>query len=108
MPFIIDDVTNKYTIYDTSAAGNDFSFFNEPYSRKVITENGPLNLRAAPSTSADIVIKMPKGSPVNLYGSNSGGILGGLSDGNGWCYISYTENGITYYGYASSEFIGLP
>lgn len=108
VPFIIDDVTNKYTTYDTSAAGNDFSFFNEPYSREVITENDPLNLRAAPSTSADIVIKMPKGSPVTLYGSNSGGVLGGISDGNGWCYISYTENGITYYGYASSEFIGLP
>lgn len=100
--------SKKYTTYDTSAAGSDFSFFNEPYSRKVMTKNDPLNLRAAPSTSAEIIIKMPKGSPVTLYGSNSGGLFAGLDNNSGWSYISYTENGITYYGYASSEFIGLP
>lgn len=100
--------SKKYTTYDTSAAGNDFSFFNEPYSRKVITESDPLNLRAAPSVSAEIIIKMPKGSLVTLYGSNSSGLFAGLDDNSEWSYISYTENGITYYGYASSKFIGVP
>ncbi|MDD6345237.1 MAG: SH3 domain-containing protein, partial [Oscillospiraceae bacterium] len=98
----------KGMTYDTSAAGSDFSFFNEPYSRKVITESDPLNLRSAPSTSAEIIIKMPKGSLVKLYGSDGGGLIGGLDNSSEWSYISYTENGITYYGYASSEFIGLP
>lgn len=100
--------SKKYTTYDTSAAGNDFSFFNEPYSRKVITESDPLNLRVAPSVSAEIIIKMPKGSLVTLYGSNSSGLFAGLDDNSEWSYISYTENGITYYGYASSKFIGVP
>lgn len=98
----------SYNTYDTSAAGSDFSFFNEPYSRKIITERDPLNLRAAPSTSAEIIIKMPKGSPVTLYGSNGGGLFADLDNNSEWSYISYTENGIIYYGYASSEFIGLP
>lgn len=100
--------SKKYTTYDTSAAGNDFSFFNEPYSRKVITESDPLNLRTAPSVSAEIIIKMPKGSFVTLYGSNSSSLFAGLDDNSEWSYISYTENGITYYGYASSKFIGVP
>lgn len=99
---------SKYTEFDTSAAGSDFSFFNEPYSRKVITESDPLNLRAAPSVSAEIIIKMPKGSFVTLYGSNSSGLFAGLDDNSEWSYISYTENCITYYGYASSKFIGVP
>ena len=38
----------------------------------------------------------PKGSMVNLWGT----------DGK-WDYLSYTENGITYYGYASSDYIGF-
>ena len=87
----------KYTEYDTSAAGSDFSFNNEPYSRKVRTESGNLNLRAAPSTSAEIIIEMPKDSSVSLWGVNSE-----------WAYVSYTVNGTTYYGYASRQYIGLP
>lgn len=87
----------KYTVYDTSAAGSDFSFNNEPYSRKVRTESGNLNLRAAPSTSAEIIIEMPKDSSVSLWGVNSE-----------WAYVSYTVNGTTYYGYASNQYIGVP
>lgn len=89
--------TPKYTTYDTSAAGSDFSFNNDAYQRKIITENDPLNLRAAPSTSAEIIIQMPKNSDILLWGVNSE-----------WAYVSYTENGITYYGYANREFIGVP
>ena len=44
------DTSAKYTTYDTSAAGSDFSFISQPYSAKVITERDPLNLRAAPSS----------------------------------------------------------
>lgn len=87
----------KYTVYDTSAAGSDFSFNNEPYSRKVRTESGNLNLRAAPSTSAEIIIEMPKDSSISLWGVNSE-----------WAYVSYTVNGTTYYGYASNQYIGVP
>ena len=90
------DTSAKYTTYDTSAAGSDFSFISQPYSAKVITERDPLNLRAAPSSTGEVIIKMPKGSMVNLWGT----------DGE-WDYLSYTENGITYYGYASSDYIGF-
>lgn len=62
---------NDYTTYDTSAAGNDFSFNNEPYQRKVRTESDSLNLRAAPSTSAEIITQMPKDSIISLWGVNS-------------------------------------
>lgn len=87
----------KYTTYDTSAAGSDFSFNNDAYQRKIITENDPLNLRAAPSTSSEVIIQMPKDSDILLWGVNAE-----------WAYVSYTENGITYYGYANREFIGVP
>lgn len=89
--------SKKYTTYDTSTAGSDFSFNNDAYQRKIITENDPLNLRAAPSTSAEVIIQMPKGSDILLWGVNAE-----------WAYVSYTENGITYYGYANREFIGVP
>lgn len=92
-----NNTQQKYTVYDTSAAGSDFSFNNEPYSRKVRTESGNLNLRAAPSTSAEIIIEMPKDSSVSLWGVNSE-----------WAYVSYTVNGTTYYGYASNQYIGVP
>lgn len=100
-----NDVANyspkKYTIYDTSAAGSNFSFFNEPYL-KIIKKNDPLNLRSAPSTSAEIILTMPKDSFVLLYGCSNNGLTNDIE----WSYISYTKNGTTYYGYAASEYIG--
>lgn len=86
-----------YTVYDTSAAGNDFSFNNEPYTRKVATDSGSLNLRSGPSLSADIILQMPKDSLISLWGVNSE-----------WAYVSYNNNGTTYYGYASRQFISVP
>ena len=88
---------NAYTVYDTSAAGNDFSFNNEPYTRKVATDSGSLNLRSGPSLSADIILQMPKDSLISLWGVNSE-----------WAYVSYNNNGTTYYGYASRQFISVP
>lgn len=74
-------------------------FYNQTknyYTGQVVTENDPLNLRDAPSTSGNIITKIPKGAYVDIW----------ETDGN-WYYLSYTTNGITYYGYASSEFIRL-
>ncbi|WP_024860515.1 SH3 domain-containing protein [Ruminococcus flavefaciens] len=89
---------NNYTSYDTSEAPSDFIFFsNGPYDPalgKVWTEEGALNLRAKPSTDSEIIIQMPKSSYINIFGQN-----------NNWCYVSYSENGITYFGYASRQFI---
>ena len=67
---------------------------NNYYTGQVVTENDPLNLRDAPSTSSNIIIKIPKGAYVNIWGA----------DGD-WYYLSYTENGTTYYGYASRQYI---
>jgi hypothetical protein len=89
---------NNYTSYDTSEAPSDFIFFSngpyEPALGKVWTEEGALNLRAKPSTDSEIIIQMPKSSYINIFGQN-----------NNWCYVSYSENGITYFGYASRQFI---
>ncbi len=88
---------DKYTTYDTSAAGSDFDFYNRPpysYGHTVATESDPLNLRAAPSTDADIIMQIPKGAAVGEYGCNGE-----------WSYISYTVNGETYFGYVSSQYL---
>lgn len=89
------DISNKYTTYDTSAATSDFVFFNEPALGIIATQNDPLNLRSMPNSDSEIIIKMNMNSYCSIYGQNSD-----------WCYVSYTENGITYYGYASRQFIG--
>lgn len=89
------DISNKYTTYDTSAATSDFVFFNEPALGIIATQNDPLNLRSMPSSDSEIVTKMNQNAYCSIYGQNSD-----------WCYVSYTENGITYYGYASRQFIG--
>lgn len=60
----------------------------------VITNDDPLNMRAKPSTDSDILAKMPPGTLIKIYE-----VL------TGWYYVSYSENGNTYYGYASSQFI---
>lgn len=88
-------ISNKYTTYDTSAATADFVFFNEPALGIIATQNDPLNLRSKPSSDSEIVTKMNQNAYCSIYGRNSE-----------WCYVSYTENGITYYGYASRQFIG--
>ncbi len=92
----LTESNNNYTTYDTSAAPSDFQFNANQfgYGGTVITQDDPLNLRVAPSSDAEVIIKMPKGSYVGIFGSN-----------NDWYYVSYTENGITYYGYASTQFI---
>lgn len=87
---------DNYTTYDTSAATADF-YFNDNqfgYGGTIVTENDPLNLRTAPSSDAEVIIQMPKGADVGIFGYN-----------NDWYYVCYTENGITYYGYASRHFI---
>lgn len=85
----------KYTEYDTSAAGNDFEFYSDYFvGCKVATQSGTLNLRAAPSTTAEVIIQMPKDAYVQVLGNNAD-----------WDYLSYTDNGTTYYGYASREYI---
>lgn len=48
-----------------------------------------------PPPDSEIIIKMNMNSYCSIYGQNSD-----------WCYVSYTENGITYYGYANRQFIG--
>lgn len=87
---------NDYTVYDTSAATADF-YFNANqfgYGGTVVTENDPLNLRVAPSSNSEVIIQMPQGADVGIFGYN-----------NDWYYVCYTESGITYYGYASRNFI---
>lgn len=85
----------KYTEYDTSAAGSDFEFYSGYFTGcRVATQSGTLNLRAAPSTTAEVIIQMPKDAYVQVLGNNAD-----------WDYLSYTDNGTTYYGYASREYI---
>lgn len=77
-----------------SGAYSGFPFFSSPASGVVFTESGTLNLRAKPDTNANIIASMPKGTYVDVLG-----------DDGSWCYIRYTENGTSYYGYASKQFI---
>ncbi len=86
---------NDYTTYDTSAATPDFKFFDQPALGIIITQSDPLNLRSKPSTDGKIIIKMAQNAYCSIYGQNAD-----------WCYVSYTEDGITYYGYANRQFIG--
>lgn len=89
---------SKYTEFDTSAAGSDFEFYSGYFvGCRVATQSGNLNLRAAPSTTAEVIIQMPKDAYVQVLGNNAD-----------WNYVSYTDNGTTYYGYASREFISVP
>lgn len=89
-------ISDKYTTYDTSAATADFNFNDNQfgYGGTVVTENDPLNLRAAPSSNSEVIIQMPKGANVFIFGYN-----------NDWYYVCYKKNGVTYYGYASCQFI---
>lgn len=64
------------------------------YKKTVAIESGFLNLRAVPSTNADIITQMPKGAFVVEFGTNGE-----------WSYVSYTVNGEDYVGYASSQFL---
>lgn len=78
-----------------SGAGSDFVFAeNDGAGGLIATESDALNLRAKPDVNAEIIAKMPKDSSVGIFGSNSD-----------WYYIHYTENGTSYYGYASRQYV---
>lgn len=83
-----------YTYYNTDKASSDFHFNQTCNDGTVSTDIGPLNLRTAPNLNGEIILEMPKDSPVRIYGYNSE-----------WYYVSYKQNNITYYGYASSQYI---
>ena len=85
-----------YTYFDTTNSGEDF-VFNKNYSSVkgiVNTSVGGLNLREKPTTESGIITTMPNSTELKIYGRN-----------NGWAYISYENNGKTYYGYASMMYI---
>jgi uncharacterized protein YraI len=53
-----------------------------------------LNLRAAPSTSAQIILVMPGGADIELTGDSSNGFLGVIYNGNrGWGHGDYISTG---------------
>ena len=85
-----------YTYYNTDKAGSDFHFTQNQIANggTVSTDIGPLNLRNAPDLKAKILLEMPKDSFICIYGNNEE-----------WYYVSYEENNITYYGYASKQYI---
>ncbi|MDE6091763.1 MAG: SH3 domain-containing protein, partial [Ruminococcus sp.] len=83
-----------YTYYNTDKSGSDFHF-NQTYNDGTVsTDIGPLNLRTSPNLNGEIILEIPKDSPVRIYGYNSE-----------WYYVSYKQNNITFYGYASLQYI---
>ena len=93
-----NNTRKEYTFEEIkSKAGYDFNFYaySDPYTI-VNTERDPLNLRAAPSTNADIITTIPKGTYVTAHAGNGE-----------WSLISYynEEDDILYYGFASSQYL---
>lgn len=89
-------------------APSDMTFFdNSNYNAIpqgiVTTESTGLNLRKGPGTSYDVILEIPKGETVYVYGQNSE-----------WCYVgweapTHTADGIypIYYGYVSSDYLSI-
>lgn len=86
----------SYTYYNTDKAGSDFHFTQNQIAKggTVSVNSGALNLRTAPDLNSKILLEMPKDSFISIYGNN-----------DEWYYVSYEENSITYYGYASRQYI---
>lgn len=85
-----------------TAIAPDPGFTPDPYaigSGYVNTEVDALNLRSLPSTSSELITKIPKGDYFNVYAN-------GYYDENGdeWVYIGVMVSGEQYYGYIKSEF----
>lgn len=58
------------------------------------TIDSALNLRAAPNTSASIILVMPGGADVELTGDSENGFLGLIYNGNrGWGHSDYISTG---------------
>ncbi|SEH50671.1 SH3 domain-containing protein [Ruminococcus flavefaciens] len=64
------------------------------------TETSGLNLRKGPGTTYDIILEIPKGEMVYVYGSTSA-----------WCYVGFSSGtgrfNHTDYGYVSKEFLDI-
>lgn len=86
---------NNYTSFDMRSSTRDFVILQDVKLYGAITTNSdPLSLRTKPDSNADIILTMPKGSKVEIYGYN-----------DTWYYVSYNEGNINYYGYASRDYI---
>lgn len=82
------------TLYNTALIDNQKlesqlnAYKQTPNYRKVFIENGTLNLRQAPNTTADIVRGIPSGELVKLRYCNIDSLT--LEGGRGtWCKINY-------------------
>lgn len=72
---------------------SDNIYSKEPlFTGTVNTEKDPLNVRKSPSTEAEIIGRLNKGSTVTVY-----------SEADGWCEIEY-NGGV---GYVSNEYIKI-
>lgn len=57
-----------------------------------------LNIRSSASTSAGVVVKVQRGQLVTILGNATG-------SGMNWYHVSLVKNGVTYTGYAASQYI---
>ena len=68
-----------------------FIWPTDPWQGTVRTGGGNLNLRSRPEAGASVVVRIPDGATVTVYGAY-----------NGWYVVRYGN----YTGYAASQFIG--
>ena len=88
----IDDIS-IWAIPELTRLEMQSSNKKEPlFTGMVNTEKNPLNVRKSPSTEAEIIGRLDKGSTVTVY-----------SEADGWCEIEY-NGGI---GYVSKEYIKI-
>lgn len=78
----------------------DNSDYNSIPHGIINTDNSGLNLRKGPGTTYDIILEIPKGEMVYVYGSTSD-----------WCYVGFASGAgrfsHTDYGYVSREFLTI-
>lgn len=86
-------------------APSDMMFYDNTDSKNipsgtVNTESTGLNLRKGPGTNYDIIMEIPKGETVYVYGR-----------GDEWCYVGYSSGtgrfNHTDYGYVSRQFLTI-
>lgn len=84
---------------DNTYSDQRVTYYTTPTGSYITTPNGArLMLRSTPNTTENnIIIKMPSGSYVTVYGYST--------NHPDWLYIKYYEDGYEYTGFASSEYI---
>ena len=99
------NIPSSYSGYENiQNAPADMVFYegNDIQTGTIVTESTGLNMRSGPGLEYEVMLEIPKGDSVDIFGTS-----------NDWCYVKWSvyaaglRQDIDYYGYVSKQYVSV-